>query len=673
MDSVTSEATATAARNGHTETIGIIAAPAATCRKACSRRAKETSMNRVLSTWGFRSLLSIALCLFCVGLSGRVALAEESDGDRQLNQRVTLAAVGQPLQDVLAELSQRTGVSLDLHLNLRNQKVTVLVDEQPLRVVMNNLRDLLDAVWFTEEVEGKTGYYLKQKYGLWFEAARLRGAHQAEKQRREIEFRSGVRQAARIASLPRDELLAMLDTDPRAVVEALSYGWGGEGTDGLPGTAALAGGLSDVQWDLVFREGILRIPYNDLPNAGRTILDKVCRLLEANPDHPLSGVDPGELEIQVYRERVPPHGAVPQEDCVEVWTGRPKESVGLQLARLGKPTVWSSTSGWRTVAQPLGLTQAELRERLEATEVGRAIVAGANSLPRPSLQEDERSEATGKPVEQDDWLDLQLGKDLNLEPRESAHTPFPLESVLEAMHRKAGVQIVADSYVVLKGEGWWSTAVPKAPEEMVSRVAKAFGRIWTRDGDIFRMRSATWYEDDALEPPTWLIERLQAKVRREKDFWAHDFDLADLAAAYTALTDDQISAINERGNPYYQGLLLGVRNGHVAASVLRLYGSLHPPQQQRACAAGIGVGDLNQVQQAVLADCLNLVFKTQVPPHYLRGASLHLALEERQRQFDKKWLFKQATFVFTLAGGKNEKVSIVLARTPIPTIAKQPR
>jgi len=210
---------------------------------------------------------------------------------------------------------------------------------------------------------------------------------------------------------------------------------------------------------------------------------------------------------------------------------------------------------------------------------------------------------------------------------------------------------------------------------MIAEIAEQFGRSWTRDGDIYRMRSRTWYYDDALEPPVCLIKRLQAKVSLRNGIFESNFNVDDFVAAYGTLTDEQIQAMVLRENlasRRYYGLLAVAARGGAVAPTLRFYAALDPTQQQRVRTDGIGAKDLTPTQQAAFASCLDQVFKTELPPPQVAAAAMHLAVgvKDERRQSGERWIFTEAVFTFTLAGGDQANLRLQLASMPFVAAAK---
>ena len=216
--------------------------------------------------------------------------------------------------------------------------------------------------------------------------------------------------------------------------------------------------------------------------------------------------------------------------------------------------------------------------------------------------------------------------------------------------------------------------MPKAPDKMVGLVAATFGRTWVRDGYVYRLRSNTWPTDESLEPPVWLIKRMQGKVGTVAGSWASD--LREYVTMVNCLSDEQIEAVVAADiTPYYYGVIrmAGECRG-VRAAVLRLYASLDAIQQQHLRSEGIGMAQLNPGQRVAFGDCLSRIFKTEVPPPQAAAATMHLVsdVKEREQQSGEKWIYKDAVFVFTLAGGKEEKISFSLASMPSTSVARKP-
>jgi len=622
-----------------------------------------------------RLLLAVFLGSVCgVG----VASADPPKPDPRLERTVTVEAVAAPLEDVLADLSRQTGVSLALHHNLKNQKVTVLVDEQPLYLVMNSVRDLLDGLWFTKEVGGETGYSLQQKHGWQQYAARLRAERRAETERREAEFRSHIREAARVASLPGEALLSMLDTNPEAAVEALLYRWGETG-----GPGGLLAELSEAQLEMVFEGEYISIPYGNLSPDGQAAIEQYMShfrqdMREQGGQHPLLDTDTALLYLHVYRVEPflldDPATSTPEH--IEVWLTRSRRGgLGLQLGSLGHPSAWNPRfHRLRGLADVVDLTEAELRKRLEGSEAGRAFLACFEPTPGGAAT---RPEGTSEqPHAEEELLDLELGKDQGLMAGETRAWPF--ETVLEAVHRKGGLQVVADSYALPQGSGLWgtdrATTVPKEPSAMAGKVAEAFGRGWACDGDIHRFRSLTWFEADFLEPPVWLIKRLEGKVDREKQ--SSDFSFEDFVTAARYLRDEQIEALAKAQfpNPHYMGISLMSGLHRRRADVLRWYASLDAVQQQRLRGDGIGMADLDPTQQAAFAACLNRAFTTELPLPQIAAATVRLTVEAREteREPGEKWISSDVVFTFSLSGGKQERVNFWLGAKPVASEEQEP-
>jgi hypothetical protein len=589
------------------------------------------------------SLAAFIACTCFAALAAPDAFADKPKPDPRLEQKVTVDAVAAPLSEVVAELSQKTGVSLDLHQNLKNQKVTVLVDDQPLYLVMNSLRDLLDGLWFTETVKGQTGYYLQQKAGWQFEAARLRAAAKAKQEQAEADFRAQVREIARAGALPRDQLLALLDTNPQLVLDVANCG---------SYAPALLGQLSQAQLDKILSAPLdtppelLAVPYAEMPAAGQALVEKVMHAFSDEPERFGKALsDPGTVNLYIMRRGKPPYKPV-------LYVSLGSDFTGQMLGEVPRADD-EGVMGLSDVAAVLGLTQTALQDRLEATEAGRAALAAREEAARRWTHQWDPLIARQKRLKEGPTVTLEL------------NDAVFLETTLNALHEKTGVQVIADSYVTKQGVA--ALKLPKATDEMVEWIADGFDRAWARDGTIYRLRSKTWYEDERIEPPVWLIKRMAPKVDSEKRRF--ESNLTDFVDAATHLTDEQIAILDGRDNdnPCYVGVqwLADRLRGRSALS-LRFYASLDALQQEQVRGSGLSIEEMSPSQQTAFAACLNEVFRTDLPPHYLAHASLclNVASKVEEHGAGRKWQSTNATFTFTLAGGRQETAFAQLAYVP---------
>src|SRR5947209_6939714 len=103
-------------------------------------------------------LLLLLISLLCThpaaGFSsapaGSSVLARYSD-DARLDQKISLTTWAEPLEDVLARLSRETGTSFAfLGRDVGDQRVTVVLKDQPLRRLQELLAETLGLSWMRE-------------------------------------------------------------------------------------------------------------------------------------------------------------------------------------------------------------------------------------------------------------------------------------------------------------------------------------------------------------------------------------------------------------------------------------------------------------------------------------------------------------------------------------------
>ena len=95
-------------------------------------------------------LFVLAAPAFCVDLTD----------DAAFDKPVTLAVKGEAVYDVVLNLKKQTDVKLSVAKNIADRKITVFVDEKPLKDVMNGLETLLGYRWNKKTSGDKVGYEL---------------------------------------------------------------------------------------------------------------------------------------------------------------------------------------------------------------------------------------------------------------------------------------------------------------------------------------------------------------------------------------------------------------------------------------------------------------------------------------------------------------------------------
>ncbi|MCX6376948.1 MAG: hypothetical protein NTU88_13105 [Armatimonadetes bacterium] len=128
--------------------------------------------------------------------------------DPALAKPVTLAVKGEALTDVLKMLQKQTGVRLRVDRDIADQKVTIFVDQKPMKDVMNGLSTVFGYRWSQETVSGS------RTYRLW-EDEKTRRDRENQRQRAYVRAWEQVdaifEYMTQFAQLKNDELKRLVD------------------------------------------------------------------------------------------------------------------------------------------------------------------------------------------------------------------------------------------------------------------------------------------------------------------------------------------------------------------------------------------------------------------------------------------------------------------------------
>ncbi|MCW3100853.1 MAG: blaR0 [Chthonomonadaceae bacterium] len=101
----------------------------------------------------------VAALLFTISAT---AVQEENawDKDARLTRKVSISAEGIPVRDLLALLSQKTGVLLKAEDYVADDKVIVFTPARPLRDTLADIAALFDDAWLSRKTKENTNYFL---------------------------------------------------------------------------------------------------------------------------------------------------------------------------------------------------------------------------------------------------------------------------------------------------------------------------------------------------------------------------------------------------------------------------------------------------------------------------------------------------------------------------------
>jgi hypothetical protein len=142
--------------------------------------------------------------------------AESSANDSRLQQKVTVHATSQRVADLLAWLTQVTGVTLMPRMEVAEERLTLWAEDRPLIDVMRDLRHLHGYYWSRSKQSGEW------VYSLW-QDAQSKAREEAEVQRwalaQQREFERGIQQRVRALSASDEELKRLAREDPYLIVQ----------------------------------------------------------------------------------------------------------------------------------------------------------------------------------------------------------------------------------------------------------------------------------------------------------------------------------------------------------------------------------------------------------------------------------------------------------------------
>jgi RNA polymerase sigma-70 factor, ECF subfamily len=440
--------------------------------------------------------------------------AEKEIIDSRLTQKATLAFKAAALSDLCEYLRSETGVHLAAGPSVADEKLTIFCEKTPLRDVMRQLSRPFGYTWLRSGRSGAYRYELVQdlRSQLLEEELRNRDRHAALLAlEREIErFRPYL-------DLSPDEALARSKTAPpaeRPLLETLAGGgWG-------PIQMYYRLSRQDLE---ALRAG-QGLEFSGEPKPGERAL----------PPDVARGVIQSQRHLRVHTG-----GIVPI-----FLGGAAGEALPEDLPLPAVPEVRANVSLWMRQTELGHLTLGGgcyifySGPRSGEGGGGNSYATGRN----PSVLRVENRVFTGK------WAgDPALRPSITVRPQPSCSTignsgedaaPEPrgtTADVLEALHRAAGLPIIADYYTRL----YRPEAVSVQSMllfDALNHLADEMRLRWSKDGSWLQFRSTSYYDDRLKEVPNRLLSRW-SESRRQHGALTLD-DLCEIAL----LPDTQLDA-----------------------------------------------------------------------------------------------------------------------------------
>lgn len=490
--------------------------------------------------------------------------------DVALDKTVTLAVKGEALADIMLALEKQTGVRLRASKDIAEQKATVFVDDKPLREVMAGLSATFGYYWAANDYSTGRIYEIWQDEKLRKELSNQRdkavvAAWKASLQ--EIEFiASAVRMSALELEQSKADLRGKDTAESRARLSALTrleknplIGYCASLIAGLPDSfrALTKPGVS-VRFDARSGE-----PEWTVPPSLRTAM------VESLKD------SPGEIKVLTSLPAAENETTEPDPESVAV-----NIVVRVQGRTLNvSATVLASGSGHGLMpyARPVQLSRRVLSEGIIPRSLPRTGNVSALEAKAGITTADLVAETESYPPDARTGL---LNK----------------SDVLEVLHRKTGIQVIADHYSYWNR---WTISEDSSPMDILNAMssddpsAVIFVQTadWGWDGKYLYIRARDVYSADLAEIPN---ASLKPWVAAYKETGCLGLDeCADIAA----LNEHQASTLTQFG-PYLE---LGRRLPSAQSAALRLFGTLSQSQRRAALSGATVVDAFSPEQRAALA------------------------------------------------------------------------
>jgi hypothetical protein len=461
--------------------------------------------------------------------------------DPRLDQKISVTAWAEPLEDLLGRLGRETGVKLRFQgRDVGDQRVNLVLKDQPLGRVQALLAETLDLCWLREG--SAPGY----RYVL-FQDARGHKGEETLRERSRDQYADGLRRLVASLKLGPSEIEALRTQNPSWAA------WLSQPARRL--AIGFLGRLSDAQWRQLLETGNLQLSYDRMTPEEQGLARQYVE--QSNKDRDARDLERGtpgrhhigDLSQSGGKFGLSVFGGVPAgPDCTLDFGADPADGhVGGH--GLG-----------------LGYTNEDLR-RLRTRNTP------------PAFQRDER----WQPAPED-------GRHVTVTWKTK---PERWEEVLRAVVRNADLQVVSDSFLY----HWWEwnmdlpdvAALKDRPlAEVLDRVSEPFLYVWRREGEVLLFRNRNWYLEKKHNVPERDLRRWQAHLEN-----GGRLTLADLAEM-SQLTDRQLR------NLAWAWVPIDAVRAH--GDLLKLYAGLFPFQRARLETTGLLARELNAGQLALLRD-----------------------------------------------------------------------
>lgn len=418
--------------------------------------------------------------------------------DPRLARAVTLALKGASLEDLCDQLKTQTGVPLSAARGVRDEKVTVFVDDRPARDVMRMVTHLFGFQWTRSGEEGDYSYRLSQDLRSQLAEEELRN-QDLNAALLDVDDQMKALEGVSLEALKQRAEQATGKDQNRANTWTNMGGWG---------AIQLYQTLSPAERAALKSGQELRYGFGNaqpLPDAARqAAFASWTGRIARNPDGGARFLLPGDGGLSAADAGALP-GVTLKIDRSELGEMTLQSSVWMTLPNAdGSPGGGIGISNMLATGRSPATAQPDNAKANQEIREQPAFQRKVSFKPEPSCPRFKNKEAT---------KDIEDGKE---EPQSyvdetgavvlGAMPPHTTSAdIWEAVHRATGLPIVADSYMRLY-------PVPPMTVERVSlfdalcKVGDALGARWRKDGDFLLARSTRFFWDKLKEVPNRQLE-----------------------------------------------------------------------------------------------------------------------------------------------------------------------
>ncbi|MCX8052501.1 MAG: hypothetical protein N3B12_01725 [Armatimonadetes bacterium] len=501
--------------------------------------------------------------------------------DQRLEQKVTYHNHGSRILEVLAKLSELTGVTLIAGVDgndwmVYDRKLIVHVTDMRLVDLMREISSVLRFRWSRDGEAGKWTYRLWQDKEQRAEEESLRSAAESAQSRELREKRENViADLVNLSSLSEKDAAELKSRDPwRYILATEPLGKDvAEFINAFPEARnALVQGLEATfpasSLPPVLQEAIRRIAtsYNSLLHS-----------IGASEDHSALLARFDKLQITINRRRhLEPRDALSKSVLGRITIGSGSDSLDIPL--LDPSSRMASALGKAIVALKSGVSKEEVAKQLQVDLAG--------SIEPPASPSGSARDIASDPA---------LQRKITLF-RERTTATLPV--TLAALAERAGLNVVSDYFLakpVLMEPG------EKTVGEHLESIRSAYGSNWEKSGSTIRFRDREWFKKRTWEVPQVWIDYWTERGRLNDGLQFSD--LVQIANLRDEQIDHTIMLTPSLVNMGV-GLNLGPSDGGRNRNILRFYGMLGEDQRTALTTKHLEASKLSDVQWSALQKAL---------------------------------------------------------------------